>query len=57
MTFLLALKIVPRYEGKRKVIQQGANKARTPAKKEAVKDTPNKKFKFMLFNHGFNAKN
>ena len=41
ITFLLSLKIVPRYVGKRKVIQQGANNASTPAKKDAVSDMPN----------------
>lgn len=40
----LSLKIVPRYEGKRKVIQQGANKATIPPRKEAVNDTPKSAF-------------
>jgi len=49
MTFLRSLKIVPKYEGKRKVIQQGANRARLPAKNEAVRDIPKKKLLFILF--------
>jgi hypothetical protein len=40
--------MVPKYDGNRKVIQQGANKASTPAKKEAVKEIPNKKFVSIL---------
>lgn len=48
------LKIVPKYEGKRKVIQHGANRARIPAKKEAVNEIPNKK---LLSNISFYTKN
>ena len=52
MTFLRSLKIVPKYEGKRNVIQQGANKANAPARKEPVKEIPKKK----LLDIGFNFK-
>ena len=38
------LNIVPKYEGKRKVIQQGANRATMPPKNDAVNETPKKRF-------------
>ena len=44
MTLARSLKIVPRYEGNKKVIQHGANRARDPAKKEATRDTPKASF-------------
>ena len=50
-TFLLSLNMVPKYEGKRNVIQQGANNANTPARNEAVKEIPNKKLVFMFILH------
>src|SRR3990172_1945951 len=44
----LSLKIVPKYEGNRKVIQQGAKSATMPPKNEAVRETPKKRFVFMI---------
>ncbi len=40
ITFFSFLKMVPIYDGKRNVMQQGANKASTPARNEAVRETP-----------------
>ena len=44
MIFLRSLKIVPRYEGNRKVMQHGANKANIPAKNEPVREIPKKSY-------------
>ncbi len=44
----LSLNMVPRYEGNKKVIQQGANRATIPPKKEAVRETPKKRFEFIV---------
>ena len=43
MILVFSLNIVPKYEGKRKVMQQGANNAKTPAKNDAVREIPNRK--------------
>lgn len=40
--------MVPKYDGNKKVIQQGANRATIPPKKEAVKDTPKIRFGFIV---------
>ena len=40
----LSLKIVPKYEGNKKVIQHGAKSATMPPKNEAVSETPKNRF-------------
>lgn len=55
-TFLSSLNIVPTYEGKRNVIQHGANKANTPARNDAVRDIPNIKLESILIYNRFNFK-
>lgn len=47
-TLFLLLNIVPRYEGKRNVIQQGAKRATMPPRNEAVSETPNSKLLFHM---------
>ena len=52
-TRCLSLNIVPRYEGKRNVIQQGANRATMPPKKEAVREMPKKRLVFIVIQQMF----
>jgi len=49
--------MVPKYEGNKKVMQQGAKRARTPARNEAVREIPKRKFESMLSNNRLNGEN